>query len=94
MSAGPKLFIVMEMPVDSEDVWVKATVYQSYDDKEADSFKDYRRLVGMRGPAAQDQVSTCANRLWTALKKKGPGMTYEDMTKIVEAWEKGELDVH
>ena len=96
MSAGPKLFLVMDMPVDSEDVWLKATVYRSYSDsdKEADSFKHYKRLVGMRGPAAQAQVSTCANRLWTALRKKGPGLTYEDLVNLAEAWEKGELDVH
>lgn len=92
----PKLALTQTLPPDSLEVWVDATVYRAYDEpgKEADSFKTFRRLVGMRGPDAQAQVSTCCNRLVTAIRKKGPTMTYEDLLKLAWAWERGELDVH
>jgi len=94
MSTGPKLIFVQRLPPDSLEVWVEATVYRSYADKEADSFKTFKRLVGFRGPEAEKLVSTCCNRLVSALRKKGPGVTYEDLLGLAWVWEQGELDVH
>lgn len=94
MSGGPKLSLLQHLSPLDGGVWVEAHVFRAYDDKEADSFKRFMRYVCQRGPDATARVSTCANRLVDAIRKKGPEVTYEDLISLAEAWERGELDVH